>query len=63
MCGLETGYGYIEFPKGAGTESTRPLAVTRFAEKPPAAVAEQYLAEGNYYWNAGMFFWKTSVVS
>jgi mannose-1-phosphate guanylyltransferase/mannose-6-phosphate isomerase len=45
-----TGYGYIraEVP---GQVS----AVQRFVEKPDRATAEQYLAEGGYYWNSGMF--------
>src|SRR4029077_18263627 len=33
-----------------------------FREKPNAPTAAQFLAAGNFYWNAGMFFWKTSVL-
>jgi mannose-1-phosphate guanylyltransferase len=51
----ETGYGYIEMAKVQGP-------VTSFREKPDAATAEQFLKAGNFYWNAGMFFWKTSVL-
>jgi len=43
----ETGYGYIQ--KGEGN------TVISFVEKPDRKTAEQYLAEGNYYWNSGMF--------
>jgi mannose-1-phosphate guanylyltransferase/mannose-6-phosphate isomerase len=43
----ETGYGYIK--KGEGNE------VVAFVEKPDRKTAEKYLAEGNYYWNSGMF--------
>ncbi|MFT5697289.1 MAG: mannose-1-phosphate guanylyltransferase/mannose-6-phosphate isomerase [Desulforhopalus sp.] len=43
----ETGYGYIE--KGEGTR------VTSFKEKPDGETAGKYLAQGNYYWNSGMF--------
>ena len=43
----ETGYGYIQ--KGEGSE------VLSFKEKPDRKKAEQYLAEGNYYWNSGIF--------
>ena len=43
----ETGYGYIK--KGEGNK------VLSFVEKPDRKTAEQYLAEGNYYWNSGMF--------
>ncbi len=56
----ETGYGYIEFPKNIQPNAA--ADVSRFREKPDAATAEQFLAAGNFYWNAGMFFWKTSVL-
>lgn len=54
----ETGYGYIQ--AGAGNcEAVMP--VQRFVEKPDSSTAQQYLAEGGYYWNAGMFVLKASV--
>ena len=37
------------------------MAVAQFVEKPDQATAERYLAEGGYYWNAGMFVLKASV--
>jgi mannose-1-phosphate guanylyltransferase / mannose-6-phosphate isomerase len=52
----ETGYGYI---KTEGKASD--LRVARFVEKPDAATAERYLAEGGYSWNAGMFVLRASV--
>lgn len=58
----ETGYGYIEFPKSVRPGGSDPLAVKRFREKPDAATATRFLKAGNFYWNAGMFFWKTSVL-
>jgi mannose-1-phosphate guanylyltransferase/mannose-6-phosphate isomerase len=48
----ETGYGYIR------AEGPR---VAQFVEKPDLATAEQYLARGGYFWNAGMFVLKASV--
>jgi mannose-1-phosphate guanylyltransferase/mannose-6-phosphate isomerase len=36
--------------------------VERFTEKPDLATAVSFLAEGNYYWNSGMFVWKASVI-
>ncbi len=54
----ETGYGYIQ-AGGGGNDAALP--VQRFVEKPNAATAQQYLAEGGYYWNAGMFVLKASV--
>ena len=47
----ETGYGYIE----AGESFGGGRQVVSFKEKPDLAVAEQYVAAGNYYWNSGMF--------
>jgi mannose-1-phosphate guanylyltransferase len=56
----ETGYGYVEF---SGTPVAGSLVqVKSFREKPDAATAEEFLKAGNFYWNAGMFFWKTSVL-
>ena len=34
--------------------------VHRFTEKPALEVARQYVASGQYFWNAGMFFWRVS---
>ena len=56
----ETGYGYIEFPKGVKTGEAVP--VRRFREKPDAKTAAKFVKAGNFYWNAGMFFWQTSVL-
>ena len=52
----ETGYGYIE----GGEALTRSgeilgFAVRRFVEKPDAATAAAFLAQGDYTWNSGMF--------
>ncbi len=58
----ETGYGYIEFPEGVKPGGRSAQRVVSFREKPDASTAEQFLAAGNFYWNAGMFFWKTSVL-
>lgn len=53
----ETGYGYIR--RGAQlTEGT--FAVSAFVEKPGRPKAEEYLAEGNYSWNAGIFLYRAS---
>jgi mannose-1-phosphate guanylyltransferase / mannose-6-phosphate isomerase len=55
----ETGYGYIQCQSddSAATAQT----VQRFVEKPSPEKAQQYLSEGNYFWNAGMFVLKASV--
>lgn len=48
----ETGYGYIE----ANGED-----VKSFKEKPDFKIAQDYIAQGNYYWNSGMFCFKAGV--
>jgi mannose-1-phosphate guanylyltransferase/mannose-6-phosphate isomerase len=53
----ETGYGYIK--TGSDNKGLRP--VERFVEKPDVETARHYLAEGGYYWNAGIFILKASV--
>jgi mannose-1-phosphate guanylyltransferase len=58
----ETGYGYIEFPRGVEAGSREPLRVLRFREKPDARAAARFVRKGNFYWNAGMFFWRASVL-
>jgi mannose-1-phosphate guanylyltransferase len=60
----ETGYGYIEL--GAGVEASQGVGVRRvkrFTEKPNAAVAEQFVASGDYAWNAGIFLWSARTLA
>jgi mannose-1-phosphate guanylyltransferase/mannose-6-phosphate isomerase len=60
----ETGYGYIQVTCHCEERSDAAIQshdVQRFVEKPNQATAQQYLQEGNYYWNAGMFVLKASV--
>ncbi len=54
----ETGYGYIK----AGEPAGKAFIAERFVEKPDRETAEQYLQDGNYYWNAGIFVWKVSTI-
>ena len=62
----ETGYGYIRVQSADISGDTSGDAfdapqVAQFVEKPDAATAARYLAEGGYFWNAGMFVLKASV--
>lgn len=54
-----TGYGYIktfdEIINGA-------YRVDSFEEKPDQITANQYLEKGNYFWNSGMFVFKSEVL-
>lgn len=56
----ETGYGYIETGKVAEGEV---LEVESFREKPAYELAEQYLQDGNYLWNAGIFVWNVDTIT
>ena len=49
----ETGYGYIK--REAEISGTSAYAVANFVEKPDLKTAEQYIDDGNYYWNSGIF--------
>jgi mannose-1-phosphate guanylyltransferase len=46
-----TGYGYIECGEPCGEG----YWIRSFREKPNRELAEQFLAQGTYYWNAGIF--------
>ena len=37
--------------------------VEAFVEKPDLATAHDYVLSGNYFWNSGMFIWKTGTFS
>lgn len=54
----ETGYGYIE--AGAAFTGGDARAVQRFVEKPDKATAEEFLANGHFFWNSGMFLFRAS---
>jgi mannose-1-phosphate guanylyltransferase len=57
----DTGFGYVERMGDAiGANGSPAFAVRRFTEKPAFEVAKQYVASGDYQWNAGMFFWRVS---
>jgi mannose-1-phosphate guanylyltransferase/mannose-6-phosphate isomerase len=56
----ETGYGYIH--RGPRLEKLEGAhRVHRFVEKPDAATAQNYLDDGSYFWNSGMFVFRADV--
>lgn len=55
--GPETGYGYI---RAEGGEVGQAQRIVEFVEKPALALAEQYIASGDYFWNSGMFVFRAS---
>ncbi|SKA76657.1 mannose-1-phosphate guanylyltransferase [Caloramator quimbayensis] len=59
----ETGYGYINYSnKVCDIDGNSIYKVKRFVEKPDIDKAKQYLKEGTYLWNSGMFVWKASTI-
>ena len=54
-----TGYGYIEFDKQT-SDAIKP--VSQFREKPNYETAKQFIAQGNFLWNAGIFMWSVKAV-
>ena len=64
-----TGYGYIHTgpvlstADGAKPTRTAFFNAERFVEKPSLEKATEYLASGQYRWNAGMFVWSFATVT
>jgi mannose-1-phosphate guanylyltransferase len=60
----ETGYGYIQSTeeKIKGYEDTSLLKVKTFTEKPDIELARVFLDSGDFYWNAGIFFWSLDTI-
>ncbi|MEK6643809.1 MAG: mannose-1-phosphate guanylyltransferase [Planctomycetota bacterium] len=54
-----TGMGYVQRgdPISPGLHNVR-----AFKEKPTHEIAKSYLASGDYFWNSGMFVWRTSTI-
>ena len=55
----ETGFGYIQRGDAAGDGV---FHLARFVEKPELATAEALVADGEHYWNAGIFVVRASVL-
>jgi mannose-1-phosphate guanylyltransferase len=58
-------YGYVERGPRFSLQHDTGVAVyevQRFREKPDPELAEEFLARGNFSWNAGMFFWTLPAV-
>ena len=59
----ETGYGYIySHRKFPSRNKVSAFTADKFVEKPDAKRALEYLEDGRYYWNAGIFIWKTAAL-
>jgi len=53
-----TGYGYIQFQNDASDIKK----VKKFTEKPDLETAKQFVAAGDYLWNAGIFIWSAKAI-
>ncbi len=60
----ETGYGYIQSiqEKVKDYESTGLRKVKTFTEKPDLELAKVFMDSGDFYWNAGIFFWSLTSI-
>ncbi len=54
-----TGFGYIEFEKESSSDLKK---VHQFREKPDYETAKEFLAQGNFLWNAGIFMWSVKTI-
>ena len=59
-------YGYIERGEEAEVAGlqpkNKPYVVKRFREKPATELAERFIEQGGFSWNAGMFIWSIPTV-
>jgi len=58
-----TGYGYLKAGEQVDLIEGHPVyEVSRFVEKPDRSTAESFLRSGRFYWNSGMFVWRTDAI-
>lgn len=57
----ETGFGYIQVKERA-LDTQKATEVLKFHEKPTAEKARSFLNDGHYFWNAGIFVFKVSLM-
>jgi mannose-1-phosphate guanylyltransferase len=58
----ETGYGYIQFRPEKSAYAADVHPVKTFTEKPNREMAEQFIATGEFLWNAGIFVWNSNAI-
>ncbi len=56
----DTGYGYIDYDASSAYAGI--YKVNSFKEKPTLSIAQQYLDQGGYVWNAGIFIWSCKTI-
>lgn len=55
----ETGYGYIQIGQEIEPDL---MKVKTFTEKPDLELAKVFVESGEFFWNAGIFLWRASVI-
>jgi mannose-1-phosphate guanylyltransferase/mannose-6-phosphate isomerase len=58
----ETVYGYIKSGQPFKDSSDEIFHADGFFEKPDVKTAKTFLRQGGYYWNSGIFVWKTAKI-
>ncbi len=58
----ETGYGYIQYEQGSGSDSGV-YPVKTFTEKPNLDLAKIFLESGDFLWNSGIFIWNLKSIN
>ena len=59
----DTNYGYAQVCGGRDAlNSSQPVKVKTFTEKPDKDLAKIFLASGEFLWNAGIFIWKAETI-
>jgi mannose-1-phosphate guanylyltransferase len=57
-----TGFGYMLRGEPLRRLPVPAYRVERFREKPDRETAQRYLADGNHYWNCGIFVWRAQAI-
>ncbi|NKF22418.1 mannose-1-phosphate guanylyltransferase/mannose-6-phosphate isomerase [Solimonas marina] len=55
----ETGFGYLKVKSGARLGTTQAYEVDSFVEKPTIDRAQQFIEQGDHFWNGGMFLFRS----
>ncbi|MBO6972330.1 MAG: mannose-1-phosphate guanylyltransferase/mannose-6-phosphate isomerase [Prochlorococcus marinus CUG1434] len=58
----ETGYGYIQTENRIDINNLKGHKIKKFIEKPDYKNAQEYISEGNYVWNSGIFMFKAPTI-
>ena len=57
----DTNFGYIQKACEPASEG-QAVKIKTFTEKPPAELAEVFVASGEFLWNSGIFIWRAKTI-